>query len=429
MQLFDLFATISLDSSSFDRGIDRAMERANQLGDGISSVLDGISGEFNLKMPIIEQSGADLIRQSVKGVLSVLPEMAEAAESTMEIFAGTLDVGANRLYQTATGFITKLADGTVSSIPVLTDKMPLVISAAISALVAKFPDVATTGIRFVVELGRGIVSGAELLPARIAEVVGIIKSAFQSRFGEITDVGNQMVKGLWDGISSAGTWLKERVDGFFGNLVGGVKNFLGIHSPSRVFAEIGGFMGLGLAQGLEDSAGDVDNRLIRAFGGLGEDLPDGLGFDFSLLPEAFGFMWREVEDTTTNSLDFQNRVLDSGLKSGLGVTLSYKTRYQDAGTELFAAMLDGMKQKFDDIQAFIDSASVRMSAALSDWSAHASSADMSYQVQSASLLSADYSSQATYNTNVYMTAAGSNGLDEYNVSRAVRRGILQSQTV
>ena len=53
-------------------------------------------------------------------------------------------------------------------------------------------------------------------------------------------VGKNIVTGLWNGIQNMAGWLKDRVTGFFKNLVPSwAEKPLGISSPSMVFACIG----------------------------------------------------------------------------------------------------------------------------------------------------------------------------------------------
>ena len=65
----------------------------------------------------------------------------------------------------------------------------------------------------------------------------------------VTDIGVQIVNGVWNGIQSMIGTFTNNVTNFFSNIVDGVKNSLGIQSPSKVFAEIGKYMGMGLEQG------------------------------------------------------------------------------------------------------------------------------------------------------------------------------------
>ena len=68
----------------------------------------------------------------------------------------------------------------------------------------------------------------------------------------------------WQGISDAGAWLWNQISGFFGGIVDGIKDFFGIHSPSKLFANLGGFMAEGLGEGFGDEMKDVSKSMQNA---------------------------------------------------------------------------------------------------------------------------------------------------------------------
>lgn len=70
--------------------------------------------------------------------------------------------------------------------------------------------------------------------------------------GSFTEFGSMLIKGLIDGITSMGGALKESISNIGSGIVGWFKEKLGIRSPSRVFAEMGGFVSEGAAVGIED---------------------------------------------------------------------------------------------------------------------------------------------------------------------------------
>jgi len=89
----------------------------------------------------------------------------------------------------------------------------------------------------------------------IKEKANGIADWFTSTKDKLLDAGRAMVDGLLSGISERWAALKQKV----GELADGVatwfKDKLGIHSPSRVFATLGGFTMAGLTQGLEEGQG------------------------------------------------------------------------------------------------------------------------------------------------------------------------------
>ena len=89
-----------------------------------------------------------------------------------------------------------------------------------------------------------------------------------------------------------GSWLGDKVGGFFGDMVGGVQDFLGIHSPSRVFAGIGENMALGLGEGWDDEYGRISKNIKSGldFGTASVDFASsGLGLSSAGIINSMGY--------------------------------------------------------------------------------------------------------------------------------------------
>jgi hypothetical protein len=95
-----------------------------------------------------------------------------------------------------------------------------------------------------------------------AWIVGKVIGAFQAVTDFVTginlvDVGTNIIMGLANGLVNAGPAVLKAITGVVGNAIGAAKKLLGIASPSKVFAEIGGYTGEGFAVGVEDSTPDA----------------------------------------------------------------------------------------------------------------------------------------------------------------------------
>lgn len=87
-------------------------------------------------------------------------------------------------------------------------------------------------------------------------------------------VGEHIVDGIAQGIKNGAGGLLNGVKSLAGDALSAAKNFLGIHSPSRLFAdEVGQWISKGIAQGVTDHAdtatGAVRNVASGLTGGLG----------------------------------------------------------------------------------------------------------------------------------------------------------------
>lgn len=95
------------------------------------------------------------------------------------------------------------------------------------------------------------------IKTEVPEIITTFINFFKELPGKIFDIGKNIVDGLWNGIKNSWSSLTSNVSGLFGNLVSGIKKGLGIASPSKVFASIGGFMAEGLGEGWEDKYGSI----------------------------------------------------------------------------------------------------------------------------------------------------------------------------
>ena len=91
-----------------------------------------------------------------------------------------------------------------------------------------------------------------------------ILGGLKDRMGEIKEMGKNIVSGVWEGIKAMGTWIKNKVSDFFGGIINTAKDLLGIHSPSRVFAQIGDYLMLGMGEGIEDGAAAAVKAMKKA---------------------------------------------------------------------------------------------------------------------------------------------------------------------
>jgi len=63
---------------------------------------------------------------------------------------------------------------------------------------------------------------------------------------------------LWNGINDMTSWIKDKISGFGDSVVSGLKDFFGIHSPSRLMAdEVGKWLPEGIAVGIDKNAKSV----------------------------------------------------------------------------------------------------------------------------------------------------------------------------
>lgn len=114
------------------------------------------------------------------------------------------------------------------------------------------------------------------------DAINTIFSGWPAKFLQF---GIDMLKGLISGIGSMAGALKDAVVGAVSGAVDKFKGFLGIKSPSRLFAQFGGFTMQGLAGGMEDE----ERRPLAALQATGKRLArigGGIALGTALAPAA-----------------------------------------------------------------------------------------------------------------------------------------------
>jgi hypothetical protein len=128
----------------------------------------------------------------------------------------------------------------------------------------------------------GAIGWLAQLPGRVAAWFGEVFSAAVGKLGELLswlgglpgrilgalgdlgglllDVGGDILEGLWNGLKNAANWIKDKIIGLISAIIPGpIKDILGIGSPSKVAAELGRWVPVGLAKGIEDASAVVAN--------------------------------------------------------------------------------------------------------------------------------------------------------------------------
>lgn len=233
------------------------------IGTGLTGALEGAEGAaqqfseglLGLVTFIIEQLGTML----VPTIVSIITQLVQ-----------TLIDNIPMLIDAALQLITGLAQGIINAIPVLVAALPQVITSLVNGLLAAIPQIIQAGVQLFVSLIQNLPTIIVEIVKAVPQIVSGIVQAFASLGGEMVSAGANLLHGLWEGISSAASWLWEKVTGWAQGLVNGIKSFFGIHSPSTVFAEIGGNMADGVGVGFGDSMEGVSSDMTAAMGGAGE---------------------------------------------------------------------------------------------------------------------------------------------------------------
>ena len=116
-----------------------------------------------------------------------------------------------------------------------------------------------------VKLGAGMIVAIPKLVANIPQIWAAILGGIKDGISKIGETGGDIVRGLWNGIKDMGSWIAQKLKGFGESVLGNIKNFFGIKSPSRVMADVvGKNLALGIGQGFEKNIDGVNKEITDA---------------------------------------------------------------------------------------------------------------------------------------------------------------------
>jgi hypothetical protein len=103
----------------------------------------------------------------------------------------------------------------------------------------------------VVQAGIAVFSGAARIGTAIGDAVFEAVAAIKAFVSSATQLGSDLIMGLVKGITGAAGAVTGAVTGAVGGAIAAAKRQLGIASPSKVFAQLGGYTGEGYVEGVE----------------------------------------------------------------------------------------------------------------------------------------------------------------------------------
>lgn len=226
-------------------------------------------------LPLLLDAGMQILGGLTEGIMSAIPLLVEQLPELIMQIIGFLSENMPTILEQGSQMVLTLGTGILEALPQLISQLPAIITGIVGFITENLPLIIETGVNLIVQLGVGLIQAIPSLVAQLPQIVAAIIGGFAEVPGMMLDIGKNIVQGIWNGISQMGSWIKEKVTGFFGGIVDGVKGLLGIHSPSTVFEQqVGTNMALGVGKGF-----------VGAMGAVTKDIENSIPTDFDLPTE------------------------------------------------------------------------------------------------------------------------------------------------
>ena len=357
-----------------DQGLSLVLSLAQGIADGLPSLIEqvpqivsNIAGIINDNAPKLLSAGVQIIVTLGQGLIQAVPTLLEnipqIVQAVYDVWKAMnwVQLGTNVIDGIING-VKSLASGVGPSIQSLGNKIIDVFkstdwkqlgSNVVNGIINGVKSLASKAIPAIKNLGSSIIDAfknidwRQLGNAVITGIINVIATAFSFGSGVIQAViglagsivdaflstdwlqlGRQIVQGLIDGIKGLASGAVDAILGVGDGIVAGLKNVLGIHSPSRVFKGIGENLMQGLAIGMKDSSGEVMETV--------DDIASELETRFSA-----------IQDTLSNQQSIAQQSFDNWLS----------TDGQDASSaEVAARQIESLTQQLSAQQSALQAA-------------------------------------------------------------------------
>ncbi|CPR83391.1 hypothetical protein PP568_12535 [Mycobacteroides abscessus] len=169
------------------------------------------------------------------------------------------------------------------------------------------------------QVNASIADAGSQIMAEVGSWPGKIQSFFSDAINWLVDAGRNIVQGLINGISGMIDSAVAKAKELAGAVKNAVTGFLGIHSPSTVMADIGGFIGDGLINGMKAKQGEIE-KTAQSIGQSIKDAFDWSDYEQRGIDAGFAFAGANADqfmsDLGISGKGFISQLGEQGLKLG-----------------------------------------------------------------------------------------------------------------
>lgn len=259
--------------------IDGLLEAVPLLVSALPNVVTALVEALVNSIPLILNGATKLVEALRDGLIELLPMLSEVAPEIVESLINGISDELPNILDGAIQLVLTLVESVTELIPLVVEVVPELIAALLVALFDSYPQLADCGVQLIESLALGLIEALPILLEYgktstfsfinllvtsipllvevgykyITGVIGGMSTAFKGTVSIVQNIGKNLVEGLFKGIKNAETWLREKLKEWCGGILENIKEFFGIHSPSKETEYFGKMIAEGLAIGIEEN--------------------------------------------------------------------------------------------------------------------------------------------------------------------------------
>lgn len=234
-------------------GIDEGINKLTE------TFLNGVMSMVNSlleNLPKFLEMGMNILLNLIQGITSSIPDLIPAIIQCVQTMLSTLIEHLPDLIMAGLDLLLALILGIVDNIDKLIDAILYLIGELIATL--SRPDILEklimAGIELIMALILGLIKSIPYIIMAMPKIIAAIVNTFKNM--DWAKIGKDILKGILSGFTNVGNLIWNAVKKVGNSMMGAIKKFFGIKSPSRLMRDkVGKYLPQGIAVGIEADTG------------------------------------------------------------------------------------------------------------------------------------------------------------------------------
>lgn len=248
-------------TASFDGGF-------ASMGEAVGQILGDMTSQLTEALPQVIELGTQIVLTLVESLIEQLPKIVETGLTVITTLCVSLAQAMPELVPIAVEAVMTIVETLIDNVDLLVDSAIAIVMSLANAVIEALPILIQKAPEIVVKLVNAIIENAPKLLLAAWELIRTIARGVLDKMQDIWEVGRNVVEGIIEGITNSFEWAWRKIKEWFQNVLQRVKDFLGIHSPSTVFAKLGENMAAGIGVGWNNEFGSVARGINNSFASI-----------------------------------------------------------------------------------------------------------------------------------------------------------------
>ena len=238
-------------AAGFRTGIPNLLARA------LPALLE-LTESLRANAAVLVDAGIDIIKGIAQGIILALPVLISYVPKIITNIADIINDNMPKILKAGFEIVVMLGKGIINAIPVIISNMGNIVTAVVSVVSAV--NWLALGSKIITLISNGIKALATSLPTALKTIANTALNGVKNI--NWSSLGSAIINGIVNGLKWAGGSIKNVLLGYARDALSAAKSWLGIHSPSKVFAdEVGKWIPAGIAVGIERNADAVTEAM------------------------------------------------------------------------------------------------------------------------------------------------------------------------